>query len=77
MPKIKVMTPIVEMDGDEMTRIIWSMIKEKLIFPFLEVNLKYYDLDVQKRDETDDEITTAVLRMGSSRKTLCPLWIPS
>ena len=58
MPKIKVMTPIVEMDGDEMTRIIWSMIKEKLIFPFLDVNLKYYDLGVQKRDETDDEITT-------------------
>jgi isocitrate dehydrogenase len=58
MPKIKVMTPIVEMDGDEMTRIIWSMIKEKLIFPFLDVKLNYYDLGVQKRDETDDEITT-------------------
>ena len=58
MPKIKVMTPIVEMDGDEMTRIIWSMIKEKLIFPFLDVKLNYYDLAVQKRDETDDEITT-------------------
>ena len=57
MAKIRVKTPIVEMDGDEMTRIIWSMIKEKLILPFLEVDLKYYDLGVQKRDETDDKIT--------------------
>ena len=57
MAKIRVKTPIVEMDGDEMTRIIWAMIKEKLILPFLEVDLKYYDLGVQKRDETDDKIT--------------------
>ena len=46
MAKIQVKTPIVEMDGDEMTRIIWAMIKEKLILPFLEVDLKYYDLSV-------------------------------
>jgi isocitrate dehydrogenase len=58
MAKIKVKTPIVELDGDEMTRIIWAMIKEKLILPFLDVELKYYDLGVQKRDETDDKITT-------------------
>jgi len=56
--KIKVKTPLVELDGDEMTRIIWAMIKEKLIQPFLDIELKYYDLGVQKRDETDDRITT-------------------
>ncbi len=58
MSKIKVKTPIVELDGDEMTRIIWAMIKEKLILPFLDVDLKYYDLGIQKRDETEDRITT-------------------
>ena len=58
MAKIKVSTPIVELDGDEMTRIIWAMIKAKLILPFLDVDLKYFDLGVQKRDETDDRITT-------------------
>ncbi len=57
MAKIKVKTPIVEMDGDEMTRIIWDMIKQKLILPYLDVDLKYYDLGVKKRDETDDKIT--------------------
>jgi isocitrate dehydrogenase len=57
MAKIRIKTPIVEIDGDEMTRIIWAMIKEKLILPFLEVDRKYYDLGVQKRDETDDKIT--------------------
>jgi isocitrate dehydrogenase len=58
MAKIKVKTPLVELDGDEMTRIIWAMIKEKLILPFLDVELKYFDLGVRKRDETDDRITT-------------------
>ncbi|MDB5478848.1 MAG: isocitrate dehydrogenase, partial [Alphaproteobacteria bacterium] len=57
MNKIKVKNPIVELDGDEMTRIMWAWIKEKLIHPFLEVDLKYYDLSVQKRDETKDKIT--------------------
>jgi len=57
MAKIKVKNPIVELDGDEMTRIIWEMIKEKLILPYLDVDLKYYDLGMQKRDETDDQIT--------------------
>ncbi len=57
MGKIKVKNPIVELDGDEMTRIIWEKIKEKLILPYLDVDLKYYDLSVQKRDETDDQIT--------------------
>jgi isocitrate dehydrogenase len=55
--KIKVKTPVVELDGDEMTRIIWQWIREKLILPYLDIDLKYYDLSVQKRDETDDQIT--------------------
>lgn len=57
MSKIKVATPLVELDGDEMTRIIWQFIKDKLILPYLDVDLKYYDLSVEKRDETDDQIT--------------------
>jgi isocitrate dehydrogenase len=57
MTKIKVKNPVVELDGDEMTRIIWSFIKEKLILPYLDIDLKYYDLSIQKRDETDDRIT--------------------
>jgi len=57
MAKIKVKNPIVELDGDEMTRIIWAMIKEKLILPYLDVDLQYFDLSIQKRDETDDQIT--------------------
>lgn len=57
MAKIKVKTPLVEMDGDEMTRIIWGMIKDKLILPHLDIDLKYYDLSVTKRDQTDDKIT--------------------
>ena len=57
MQKIKVANPVVEMDGDEMTRIIWHFIKEKLIHPYLDIDLKYYDLSVEKRDETNDQIT--------------------
>jgi len=57
MTKIKVANPIVELDGDEMTRIIWSFIKDKLILPYLDVELLYYDLGIEKRDETDDQIT--------------------
>jgi isocitrate dehydrogenase len=57
MKKIKVQNPVVEMDGDEMTRIIWDFIKQKLIFPYLDIDLKYYDLGIEKRDETDDQIT--------------------
>jgi len=57
MAKIKVDNPVVEMDGDEMTRIIWAFIKDKLIHPYLDIDLKYYDLSIQKRDETDDQIT--------------------
>ncbi|HBH88270.1 MAG TPA: NADP-dependent isocitrate dehydrogenase [Hyphomonadaceae bacterium] len=57
MSKIKVKTPVVEIDGDEMTRIIWQKIKDKLIFPYLDIDLKYYDLGIEKRDETNDQIT--------------------
>ena len=57
MSKIKVQTPVVEIDGDEMTRVIWQMIKDKLILPFVDVDLKYYDLGMESRDETDDQIT--------------------
>ncbi len=57
MAKIKVANPVVEMDGDEMTRIIWQFIKDKLIHPYLDIDLLYYDLWVQKRDETNDQIT--------------------
>jgi isocitrate dehydrogenase len=57
MAKIKVKNPVVEMDGDEMTRIIWHLIKERLIHPYLDVELLYYDLGIQKRDETRDRIT--------------------
>src|ERR1700753_1164606 len=57
MAKIKVSNPVVEMDGDEMTRIIWQFIKDKLIHPYLDIELLYDDLSVQKRDETNDQIT--------------------
>ena len=57
MSKIKVKNPVVELDGDEMTRIIWEFIKERLILPYLDIDLRYYDLGIQKRDETDDQIT--------------------
>jgi isocitrate dehydrogenase len=57
MVKIKVTNPVVEMDGDEMTRIIWQFIKDKLIHPYLDIDLIYYDLSIQKRDETNDQIT--------------------
>src|SRR3954468_24359868 len=57
MAKIKVTNPVVELDGDEMTRIIWSFIKDQLILPYLDVELKYFDLGIESRDATDDQIT--------------------
>jgi len=58
MEKIKVLNPVVEIDGDEMTRIIWKMIKEKLILPYLEVDIKYFDLGIENRNATNDQVTT-------------------
>jgi isocitrate dehydrogenase len=57
MAKIKVANPVVEIDGDEMTRIIWQMIKDKLILPYLDIDLKYFDLGIEHRDATDDQVT--------------------
>ncbi|MDP2335969.1 MAG: NADP-dependent isocitrate dehydrogenase [Bacteroidota bacterium] len=57
MEKIKVLNPVVELDGDEMTRVIWSFIKEKLIFPYLDVDIKYFDLGIEHRDLTNDQVT--------------------
>ncbi len=57
MAKIKVKTPVVDLDGDEMTRIIWQFIKDKLILPYLDIDIKYYDLSVENRDKTDDQVT--------------------
>jgi isocitrate dehydrogenase len=56
-PKIKVKNPVVELDGDEMTRIIWKDIKDKFIHPYLDIDLKYYDLGLPYRDETNDQVT--------------------
>src|SRR2546430_3224131 len=68
MPKIKVANPIVELDGDEMTRIIWKAIKEKLIHPYLDIELIYFDLGIEHRDATDDQVTVeaaeAIKRVG-------------
>ena len=72
MDKIQMTTPLVEMDGDEMTRILWKMIKEELILPYVDLKTEYYDLGLKKRDETDDQITTkaaeAALRLGVAVK---------
>ena len=57
MAKIKVKNPVVEMDGDEMTRIIWKFIKDKLILPYLDIDLKYFDLGIENRDKTNDQVT--------------------
>jgi isocitrate dehydrogenase len=63
MAKIKVANPVVEMDGDEMTRIIWQLIKDKLIHPYLDIELLYFDLGIEKRDATDDQITIDAAEM--------------
>ena len=57
MNKIKVKNPIVEMDGDEMARVMWQWIKEDLIYPFIDLDIKYFDLSIAERDKTDDQIT--------------------
>ena len=57
MDKIKMTTPLVEMDGDEMTRILWKIIKDELLLPFIDLNTEYYDLSLEHRNETDDQVT--------------------
>ena len=57
MSKIKVQTPVVEMDGDEMTRIIWGFIKKQFILPYLDIELRYFDLGIENRDATNDQVT--------------------
>ena len=68
MAKIKVQNPVVELDGDEMTRIIWAFIKDRLILPYLDVKLEYYDLGIEHRDATADQVTVdaakAILQHG-------------
>ena len=72
MQKIAMKTPLVEMDGDEMTRVLWRMIKDKLIHPFVELKTEYYDLGLPNRDATDDQVTIAAAeankRLGVSVK---------
>ncbi|MBB2156164.1 NADP-dependent isocitrate dehydrogenase [Gluconacetobacter diazotrophicus] len=78
MAKIKVKEPVVELDGDEMTRIIWSFIKQKLILPYLDIDLKYYDLGIEHRDATDDRVTVEAAeaikkyRVGVKCATITP-----
>ena len=57
MDKIKMATPLVEMDGDEMTRVLWKVIKDELLLPFVELNTEYYDLGLEYRNETNDQVT--------------------
>ena len=65
MEKIKMTTPLVEMDGDEMTRILWKMIKDELILPFVDLKTEYYDLGLPNRDATADKVTMDALRIWS------------
>ena len=71
MPKIKVKNPIVEMDGDEMTRIIWDFIKKKLIIPYLDIEIKYYDLGIENRNKTKDQITIDSAKAINKCKFIC------
>ncbi|MEE2694328.1 MAG: NADP-dependent isocitrate dehydrogenase [Pseudomonadota bacterium] len=78
MQKIKVLNPVVEVDGDEMTRVIWKFIKEKLILPYLDIDIKYFDLGIDERDATDDQVTIAAAeaikehRVGIKCATITP-----
>ena len=78
MEKIKMITPIVEMDGDEMTRILWKMIKDELILPFVDLKTEYYDLSLPNRDKTEDQVTvdaalaTKKLGVGVKCATITP-----
>ncbi|MCA1948455.1 MAG: NADP-dependent isocitrate dehydrogenase, partial [Armatimonadetes bacterium] len=62
MAKVKATNPVVELDGDEMTRVIWAMIKERLILPYVDLPIEYYDLSIQNRDATEDRVTIEAAR---------------
>ena len=70
MSKIKVKNPVVELDGDEMTRIIWDYIKQKLILPYIDLDIKYYDLGIKNRDFTDDQVTVDAATVSYTHLTL-------
>ena len=74
MEKIKMTTPLVEMDGDEMTRILWKMIKDELLEPFIDLKTEYYDLGLEKRNETNDQIT--VDASNATKNTVSQLNVP-
>ena len=78
MQKIKVANPVVEMDGDEMTRVIWAFIKQKLILPYLDLDIKYFDLGVEYRDKTEDKVTVeaaeAIKKYGLNTEKINPLF---
>jgi len=77
--KIKVKNPVVELDGDEMTRIIWQDIKDKFIHPYLDIDLKYYDLGLPYRDETNDQVTIELPKPSRSTRSVssAPLSLPT
>ena len=70
MDKIKMTTPLVEMDGDEMTRILWKIIKDELLLPFIDLNTEYYDLGLEHRNETDDQVTCLLYTSSSQQSYL-------
>ena len=70
MAKIKVVNPVVEIDGDEMTRIIWQWIRERLILPYLDIDLKYFDLGVEKRDETRERRLQTLIECCSEERKI-------
>ena len=76
MDKIKMTTPLVEMDGDEMTRILWKMIKDELLLPFIDLKTEYYDLGLEYRDQTNDQVTidSAMATKKSERNVEEPEW---
>ena len=79
MAKIKVANPVVDLDGDEMTRIIWQMIKDFLITPYLDLEIEYYDLSIENRDATDDQVTIDAAKktsLGTNCATLTRTQMP-
>ena len=74
MAKIKVEGKVVELDGDEMTRVIWKDIKDRLILPYLDIDLEYYDLGIKNRDATDDQVTVQAAEAIKSSRVQLPSW---